>query len=88
MTSYLIECRNKTEVDSSPGDWSTTIQDKIFLEDGDTIVMNKAFIDTNQTATTQLVVGPEGETLTLEHIHYQFNNDLAHGYRCGEPGSD
>lgn len=84
MTSYLIECRNKTEVDSSPGDWSTTIQDKIFLEDGDTIVMNKAFIDTNQTATTQLVVGPEGETLTLEHVHYQFNNDLAHGYRCGE----
>ena len=84
MSSFLVECRNKTETDSKPGDWTTTIQDKIFLEDGDSIIMNKAFIDTNQTQTSQLVIGPEGETLTLEHIHYQFNNDLAHGYRCGE----
>lgn len=89
MTSYIIECKNKLPEGENPdlqqpaGQFTTNIQDKVWLEDGDSIVMKQVYIDTNQTVSQNVTVRPEGETLTFKFIHYQNNFDLMPGYRQG-----
>lgn len=89
MTSYLIECKNKLPEGQDPalqqpaGQFTTNIQDKVWLQDGDSIVMKQVYIDTNQTVSQNVTVRPEGETLTFKFIHYQNNFDLMPGYRQG-----
>lgn len=90
MSSILIECRNKLSENSiaglqePAGDFTTIIQEKISLEEGDTISMKKCFIDTNANSTQQIVVPKEGITLEMEFIHYQNNFEMMPGYRNGE----
>ena len=85
MASIIIECKNKApvgEFQQDAGIFTTTIQEKILLEEGDTIMMKKAFIDTN-AAVTQMISITDEQTVTMKHIHYQNNFQQLYGYRTG-----
>ena len=69
--NYIIECKNKDNLQpTNPnGVYNTLIQEKVTLEEGDTIVMKSAFIDTEAQAEQKVIIG-EPITATLTHINY------------------
>jgi len=77
MTNYLIECKNKTALLENPerpfGDFSTTIQDKMSLSDGDQILLKSAFLDT-QASSNQQVIIPHNIDAEITFIRYKMNN--------------
>ena len=81
MSNIVVECKNKSALALQPsepnGQYTTTIQEKITLEDGDSIIMKSAFIDT-QASSNQKIIIPKDLTLTMEFVPYlmnQFNSD-------------
>tara|TARA_R100000231_G_scaffold138632_1_gene117451 strand:- start:3867 stop:5813 length:1947 start_codon:yes stop_codon:yes gene_type:complete len=81
MSNIVVECKNKSALALQPnephGQYTTTIQEKITLEDGDSIIMKSAFIDT-QASSNQKIIIPKDLTLTMEFVPYlmnQFNAD-------------
>ena len=76
MSNYIIECRNKEALLLNPslenGDYNTTIQDKIMLEEGDTIMLKSAYIDTKATSEQKIIID-EPLDLTLDYISYVMN---------------
>jgi len=81
MSNYVIECKNKSAKELQPnepnGQFTTNIQDKITLEEGDSIIMKSAFIDT-QASSNQKIIIEKDLTLTMEFVPYlmnQFNAD-------------
>ena len=81
MTSYTIECKNLTALDNLPpnfrdgqvnGLWETNVQEKIFLEEGDSIVMNSCFIDTRATSDQKIIVKDDLD-LELDFLYYLKN---------------
>jgi hypothetical protein len=73
MSSYTIECRNKTASELEPlqpnGDWNTRLQEFVEMEEGDTLICRNAFVDTRGIQGQKIVV-EEDTTLTLEFVHY------------------
>ena len=49
MSNTVVECRNQEalvlEPAHQPGDWITNIQEKVLIEEGDSIICRNAFID-------------------------------------------
>ena len=80
MSNIVIECRNKEaltlEPDTQPGEWTTNIQEKVILEEGDSIICRNAFIDSRAT-TSQKIIIPESETITLSFVRYMRNYRVA-----------
>ena len=81
MSNIVVECKNKSAKALQPnepnGQYTTTIQEKITLEEGDSILMKSAFIDT-QASSNQKIIIPKDLTLTMEFVPYlmnQFNAD-------------
>ena len=76
MANYIIECKNKTAVLNKPqfpnGMYNTTIQEKISLSSGDSIVLKSAFIDTEASSDQKIII-PEDLDLELTHINYMMN---------------
>ena len=77
MTNYIIECKNKNDLfeNREPpfGRFTTTIQDKIMLEEGDQIALKSCFIDT-QASSNQLVIIPNDIEAEITFIRYKMNN--------------
>ena len=77
MTNFLIECKNKTALFENPerpfGEFSTTIQDKISLSDGDQIALKSVFLDT-QASSNQQVIIPHNIDAEITFIRYKMNN--------------
>ena len=77
MTNFLIECKNKTALLENPerpfGEFSTTIQDKISLSDGDQIALKSVFLDT-QASSNQQVIIPHNIDAEITFIRYKMNN--------------
>lgn len=75
--SIVIECKNKTAALKNPtqpnGEWSSEIQDKILLENGDTIMLKSAFIDT-EAASNQKIIIDDDISVEIDHINYVMNN--------------
>lgn len=73
MSSYTIECRNKTASELEPlqpnGDWNTRLQEFVEMEAGDTLICRNAFVDTRGIQGQKIVV-EEDTTLTIEFVHY------------------
>ena len=61
----IIECRNQDalqlEPDLQPGDWTTNIQDKVMLEEGDSIICRNAFIDSRATTSQKIIIDKDQE---------------------------
>ena len=81
MANFVVECKNKSAKQVQPnepnGQYTTNIQQKITLEEGDSIIMKSAFIDT-QAASNQKIIIEKDLTLTMEFVPYlmnQFNAD-------------
>lgn len=76
--SLIIKCSNEEAISqnliaNSNGDWTTTIQEKILIEEGDTIVCRNAFIDTRSTNSQKIIIEPPGITCNMEFIKYYTN---------------
>ena len=72
-----------SEFQQQAGQWTTNIQEKIMIEEGDNIVMKSAYIDTNASSSQKVVI-KEDTHLELKHVHYQMNQQLMYGYQAGE----
>ena len=76
MANYIIECRNKEALVLNPslgnGDFNTTIQDKILLEEGDTIMLKSAYIDTKATSEQKIIID-EPLGVSIDFITYVMN---------------
>lgn len=75
-SNYIIECRNKTALLEAPennnGDWTTNLQEKVNLEDGDTIICRNSFIDTKAFSNSKVIIEKD-LTLNLKWIAYKVN---------------
>ena len=72
----IVECRNKDALTLNPnltyGDWSTRLQQKITLEDGDSIICRNSFIDTKASSDQKIVI-PTDLKITMEFYMYMIN---------------
>ncbi len=74
MTSIIIECRqlnDNTKVMDN-GDFITTLNENILLEEGDQILIRNGFIDT-VPISNEFIELVEDYTLTAQFIYYQYN---------------
>jgi hypothetical protein len=73
MSSYTIECRNKTASELQPsnpnGDWNTNLQEFLEMEEGDSLICRNAFVDTKSITENKIQVESD-TTLTIEFVHY------------------
>ena len=70
----VIECRNKTALDSSAGDWTTTLNENILIEQGDVIRVKDSVIDT-QAASSQKILIPSDINISMDYGFYQINDE-------------
>jgi hypothetical protein len=82
MSSYTIECRNKTASNLQPsnpnGDWNTNLQEFLEMEEGDSLICRNAFVDTKSISENKIQVESD-TTLTIEFVHYNmcpFDTDV------------
>lgn len=72
----IIECRNKDALLLNPtqtfGDWQTLLQEKIQLEDGDSIICRNSFIDTKASSDQKIVI-PTDINLSVQFYMYMIN---------------
>ncbi len=78
MNNKIIECRNKDASLLYPenyieGQWTTKLQEKVILEDGDSILINSSFIDTEASSNQKINIENDLE-LTLHAIKYNIFN--------------
>jgi len=70
MDTYTLELRQKEAINvNNNGDYESVVQEKILLEEGDSVVMKSVFIDT-QASSNQKINVPEDLTLNFEWINY------------------
>jgi hypothetical protein len=66
MDTYTLELRQKDAISTAKsGDWESVVQEKILLEDGDTVVMKSAFIDTEASSNQKINI-PKDLTLNFQ----------------------
>lgn len=71
MASTIIECRNKdSENIISNGDWTTSLNENILIEDGDEIIIKDSYIDTQQTSSQKIAL-EEDLRLIIDAGFYQ-----------------
>ena len=77
MASFIVECKNKEALQKNPntpnGQYNTTIQDKIIIEEGDVIELKSAFIDTEATSQQKVIVD-HPLRLEIDHVNYIINH--------------
>ena len=77
MSNYIIECKNKNslvENQQEPfGAFTTTIQDKKVLSEGDQILLKSVFIDT-EASSNQKVIIKDPLDCEITFIRYKMNN--------------
>jgi len=80
MDTYTLELRQKDAISSAKsGDWESVVQEKILLEDGDTVVMKSAFIDTEASSNQKINI-PKDLTLNFQWSkwwNFYFNSEPA-----------
>ena len=71
MASTIIECRNKeSESIIANGDWTTSLNENILIEDGDEIIIKDSYIDTQQTSSQKILL-EEDLRLIIDAGFYQ-----------------
>jgi hypothetical protein len=66
MDTYTIELRQKdASISNKNGDWESIVKEKIILNDGDTVVMKSAFLDTEASSNQKINI-PTDITLQFE----------------------
>ena len=85
MESTVIECSNKTALRDiigdniidkegiKNGDWVTSLQDKVVLEDGDSLLCRNSYIDTKAISQDKIVVPEGGFLCNIGFINYDLN---------------
>jgi len=75
--ALTLELREKDAINKSGnGDWESVLQDKIVLNDGDSVVMKSCFVDTEATSNQKIVI-EKPITLNLEWIYF-LNANIAY----------
>ena len=70
MDTYTLELRQKNAINvNSNGDYESIVQEKILLEEGDSVIMKSVFIDT-QASSNQKINVPKDLTLSFQWINY------------------
>ena len=85
MNNYIVECRNKSAFDKvktplgklpsgfTAGEWTTNLQEKITLEEGDQILVRNSYIDTKAEAQQKIIIPDGGINILMEYIYYDTN---------------
>lgn len=70
MDTYTLELRQKeAQVINANGDYDFIVQEKILLEEGDSVVMKSVYIDTEASSNQKINV-PHDLTLTMDYIKW------------------
>ncbi len=70
MDTYTLELRQKDAITTNRnGDYESIVQEKILIEEGDSVVMKSVFIDT-QASSNQKINVPDDLTLSFQWINY------------------
>lgn len=70
MDTYTLELRQKeAQVINANGDYDFIVQEKILLEEGDSVVMKSVYIDTEASSNQKINV-PHDLTLTMDFIKW------------------
>jgi len=70
----VIECRNKIAIDSTAGDWTTTLNENILIEQGDVIRVKDSVIDT-QAASSNKIFIPNDINISMDLGFMVTNSD-------------
>jgi hypothetical protein len=84
MENYIIELRNKDALDLiqpagavlqdgfENGVWTTNLQEKLTLEEGDQLICRNSYIDTKAEAQQKIIIA-EDTTLSMDFMYYANN---------------
>ena len=65
MNNVIVECRNQDalvlEPSHQPGDWVTNIQERVLVEEGDSIICRNAFIDSRASSSQKIIIDEDIE---------------------------
>ena len=65
MNNVIVECRNQDalvlEPSHQPGDWVTNIQERVVVEEGDSIICRNAFIDSRASSSQKIIIDEDIE---------------------------
>lgn len=91
MTNTIIECRNQDalqlEPDLQPGEWTTNIQEKVTLEEGDSIICRNAFIDSRASSSQKIIIQKD-QVCNLNIVRYLRNyRGAINTYVAGPPAT-
>ena len=67
--------RGDTQLEVSPGDWTTNLSHQLQLNEGDTLFVKQSFIDTEASSSREVNV-EEDITLHLAHYYYLVNTGI------------
>jgi hypothetical protein len=100
MENYIIELRNKDALaliqpegavlqdGFENGVWTTNLQEKLTLEEGDQLICRNSYIDTKAEAQQKIIIA-EDTTLTMNFIYYANNwNGNKRQYAAPNWGTD
>ncbi len=74
MNNILIECSQNNSIVNKDGDFETTLPIPITIENGDSFLLSKTFID-NEIESEGIIPIPEDLTLEIRVIPYIMNDD-------------
>lgn len=76
MSNIIIECRNKeADLVVSNGDWTTTLQESLTLNNGDSIFVKNSFIDTQATSSQKIII-PQDINIEMDIGFYKNLNNI------------
>ena len=75
--ALTLELREKDALNNyNNGDWESTLQDRVILNDGDSVIMKSCFVDTEATSNQKIVIEKD-ITLKMD-ITYFVNANIAY----------
>lgn len=78
--------RGDTQLQVSPGDWTTNLSHQLQLNEGDTLFVKQSFIDTEASSSREVNV-EEDITLHLAHYYYLVNTGIGNAQLVAFGGS-
>ena len=91
MSNTVVECRNQEalvlEPAHQPGDWITNIQEKVLIEEGDSIICRNAFIDSRATTSNKIIIQEEQECKITFCRYLRNYRGAVNTYASGPPAT-
>ena len=84
----LLESNSEQGINNVNGSFNINLDQQVILKEGDTLELNKVFIDTTPSEETFINISPEETEITIKHGIYltdMLPNDITPGNPAGQP---